>query len=56
MRCANKRESMAHTQEKEVINIKCPWGSPDIGLTRQSNIFIATLNTFNELKEIILKY
>lgn len=55
MSCRNKRESMAHTQEKEVVNKNCPWGSPDVELTRQCNVFIATLNIFSELKEIISK-
>lgn len=56
LRCAKKEESMAHTQEnKKAVNKHCPRGNPGVGLTRQSNIFKATLNIFNEPKEIIYK-
>ena len=53
--CKERGKYGPYTGKKKAVNKHYPRGNPDVGLTRQSNIFKATLNVFNETKEIIYK-
>lgn len=53
MRHAKKEESVTHMQEKKSGNRNCFWKGSDVRLNKDFKA--ATINTFKELKETILK-